>query len=114
MIDGYGGFVFANEHGKAYSPNSINRAIERIRISCNEQELRNALKEEREPVLIPHFSAHHLRHTFCTRMVENEMNVAILREIMGHRTLSTTLEIYTTVSNEKKRESVLSLQGKIM
>jgi site-specific recombinase XerD len=47
-------------------------------------------------------------------MVENEINVAILREIMGHRTLSTTLEVYTTVSNEKKRESVLSLQGKIL
>ena len=114
IIDGYSGFVFANENGNAYSPSSINRAIERIRIACNRQEEEAALREGREPLLIPHFSAHHLRHTFCTRMVEGEINVAILREIMGHRTLSTTLEVYTTVSDEKKRESVLSLQGKIL
>ncbi|WP_458407216.1 tyrosine-type recombinase/integrase [Anaerotignum sp.] len=113
-IDGYSGFVFVNKNGNAYSPPSINRAIERIRIACNKEELENALQEGREPLLIPHFSAHHLRHTFCTRMVENEINVAILREIMGHRALATTLEVYTTVSNEKKRESMLSLKGKII
>lgn len=114
VIDGYSGFVFANENGNAYSPPSINRAIERIRIACNREEVEHALQESREPVIIPHFSAHHLRHTFCTRMVENEVNVAVLREIMGHRALATTLEVYTTVSNEKKKESVMSLKGKII
>ena len=114
VIDGYSGFVFVNRNGNTISAASVNRAIDRIRIACNREEEKNALPEGREPLIIPHFSAHHLRHTFCTRMVENEINVAILREIMGHRTLSTTLEVYTTVSNEKKRESVLSLQGKIL
>ena len=113
-IDGYSGFVFANENGNAFSPSSINRAIERIRIACNKEEIENARQEERKPLLVPHFSAHHLRHTFCTRMVENEVNVAILREIMGHRTLATTLEVYTTISNEKKKETVVSLNGKII
>ena len=113
VIDGYSGFVFANINGKAYSPPSINRAIERIRLACNREEEEKAMLEGREPLLVPHFSAHHLRHTFCTRMVENEVNVAILREIMGHRTLATTLEVYTTVSNEKKKETVHSLKGKI-
>ena len=113
-IDGYSGFIFINGRGNTYSPPSINRAIERIRIACNQEEAENALREGREPLIIPHFSAHHLRHTFCTRMVENEINVAILREIMGHRSLSTTLEVYTTVSNEKKKESLLSLSGKIL
>jgi len=114
VVDGCSGFVFANQNGNTYSSASINRAIERIRIACNREEAENARLEGREPLIIPHFSAHHLRHTFCTRMVENEVNVAILREIMGHRTLATTLEIYTTVSNEKKKESVLSLNGEII
>ncbi|MBQ7103992.1 MAG: site-specific integrase [Anaerotignum sp.] len=114
VIDGYSGFIFANRYGNVFSETSINRAIDRIRIACNLEEEKEALLEGREPLLVPHFSAHHLRHTFCTRMVENEINVAILREIMGHRTLSTTLEVYTTISNEKKKESLLSLKGKIL
>ena len=37
-----------------------------------------AKKEQIEPELLPHFSVHNLRHTFCTRFCENETNLKII------------------------------------
>mgnify|MGYP000842614751 CR=1 FL=1 len=53
-----------------------------------------AEKEKREPLLIRDFSVHNLRHTFCTRFCENETNLKVIQEIMGHSDISTTMNIY--------------------
>ena len=66
-IDGYSGFIFTNRFSEVHSPHAINRAIKRIYKAYNEQEEQMAQKEHREPLFIPHFSVHNLRHTFCTR-----------------------------------------------
>ena len=70
-------------------------------------------KEQREPELLPHFSVHNLRHTFCTRFCENETNLKIIQEIMGHADISTTMNIYNEATKEKKIESFANLEGKI-
>lgn len=36
-------------------------------------------KENRDPLLLLHFSCHHLRHTFCTRLCENESNIKVIQ-----------------------------------
>nr|WP_330377388.1 tyrosine-type recombinase/integrase [Robinsoniella sp. KNHs210] len=43
-------------------------------------------------MLIPHFSCHHLRHTFCSRFCENETNVKVIQSIMGRANIETTME----------------------
>ena len=48
-------------------------------------------------VLLPDFSAHNLRHTFCTRLCENETNLKVIQNIMGHVDISTTMDIYADV-----------------
>ncbi|MBD5523618.1 MAG: tyrosine-type recombinase/integrase [Lachnospiraceae bacterium] len=35
-------------------------------------------------MIIPHFSCHVFRHTFCTRFCENKTNIKVIQEIMGH------------------------------
>ncbi|MCI5527256.1 MAG: tyrosine-type recombinase/integrase [Oscillospiraceae bacterium] len=35
-----------------------------------------------------------LRHTFCTRMCESDVNIKILQDIMENRNISTTMEPY--------------------
>ena len=112
-IDGYSGFIFKNRYGDCLSAHSINRAIERISRDYNQQEEERAKKERRSPELLPHFSAHNLRHTFCTRFCENETNLKIIQEIMGHADISTTMNIYNEATKEKKMESFASLEGKI-
>lgn len=79
----------------------------------NTEEAALAKKENRAAELLPHFSAHNLRHTFCTRFCENETNLKIIQEIMGHADISTTMNIYNEATKEKKMESFASLEGKI-
>ena len=71
---------------------SVNRAIKRISSAYNATEEIEAKKEHREPVLLPDFSAHSLRHTFCTRLCERETNLKIIQSIMGHKDIQTTMD----------------------
>ena len=80
----------------------------------NDMEEKRAKAEKREPELIPSFSAHNLRHTFCTRFCENETNIKVIQEVMGHKDVQTTLDIYAESTTEKKQEVINSLQGKII
>lgn len=112
-VDGYSGFIFQNQLGECLNPHAINRAIERISKAYNREETERAAKENREPELLPHFSAHNLRHTFCTRFCENETNLKIIQEIMGHADISTTMNVYNEATREKKMESFANLEGKI-
>lgn len=113
MIDGYSGFIFQNRFGSLLNSHDINRALERIYTACNEAERERAKEEKRPPVLIRHFSVHNLRHTFCTRFCENENNLKVIQEIMGHADIETTMNIYAEATTEKKVESFANLEGKI-
>lgn len=112
-VDGYTNFIFTNRFGNVYNPMTINRAIKRIYTAYNVEETEKAKKEKRKPVLIPHFSCHHLRHTFCTRFCENESNLKVIQEIMGHSDISTTMDVYAEATQEKKKEAFKNLEGKI-
>jgi integrase len=113
-IEGYSGFVFSSAVRTVTIPEDVNRAIQRITDSYNVQETKLAREEKREPLLIPHFSAHHLRHTFCTRFCENETNLKVIQSIMGHADISTTMDIYAEATEEKKQEIIASLENKIL
>lgn len=113
IIDGYSGFVFTNRFGNVHIPMTINRAIKRIYEAYNKEEREKAKEEKRMPILIPHFSCHHLRHTFCTRYCENETNLKVIQEIMGHSDITTTMDIYAEATEEKKKESLAKLEMKI-
>ena len=108
-VDGMSGFIFCNRFGNLHNPQAINRAIKRIVENHNSEEIVKAKKENRPPVIIPHFSCHHLRHTFCTRFCENETNVKIIQAVMGHANIETTLDIYAEVTDMKKTESIENL-----
>lgn len=112
-IDGYSGFVFTNRRGYVHNPSTINRSIIRITNAYNREERERAQREGGEPLLLPHFSVHNLRHTFCSRFCENETNVKVIQEIMGHSDIGTTMNIYAEVTEQKKQECFHSLEGKI-
>lgn len=66
-----------------------------------------------EPVLLPCFSCHVLRHTFATRMCELGLNVKVVQSVLGHADVTTTLQIYVTVSNEMKKREILTYSNYI-
>lgn len=112
-IDGMTDFVFFNRFGTIHKPGTINDAIKRVYEDYNAQELVKASREHREPFLLEHFSCHHTRHTFCSRLCESETNVKVIQTVMGHKDIQTTLDIYAEVTDEKKAESLskLNLEG---
>ena len=112
-IDGYSGFIWTNRYGEILNPHCVNRAIVRIIRDYNAEETELAKKENREALLLPHFSCHHLRHTFCTRFCENETDLKLIQEIMGHADISTTMDIYNESNTERKKASFERLEGVI-
>ena len=108
-LDGMEGFIFTNRFGNLHNPQAINRTIKRIRENYNAEEILKAKKEKRDPIIIPHFSCHHLRHTFCTRFCENETNIKVIQAVMGHANIETTMDIYAEVTDMKKTEAIEKL-----
>lgn len=113
IIDGYSGFAFTNREGNIHNPKLINTVIKRIINACNLQEEKNATTEKRKPLVIREFSVHNLRHTFCTRLCENENNLKVIQEIMGHSDITMTMNVYAEATDDKKKEAFLRLEGKI-
>lgn len=111
-VGGYSGFVFLNSAGQVYTNSFLYDSIQGIVETYNREELMNANLEKRQPVYLPKMSAHIFRHTFCTRMCEQDINLKVLQDIMGHRNIRTTMEVYAKATREKKQEAIKELNGK--
>lgn len=112
-VDGYTDFIFLNRNGRVYTPASIFGTIQRITNAYNAMELSMAIQEGRQPKPLPQFSPHNLRHTFCTRLCENEQNIKIIQDIMGHSNIATTMDVYSEATMSKKQASFQSIEGKM-
>jgi len=112
VIEGMDGFIFKNANGDVLCEQNINSAIRRITESYNMEEQVKAAKQKREPVYLPHFSCHYLRHTFCTRFCENENNLKVIQSVMGHKNIKTTMDVYAEATDTKKQESMQNLSAK--
>jgi integrase len=49
---------------------------------------------------------HGLRHTFATKCVENKVDYKIISELLGHTSITTTLNLYVHPNMEEKRRCV--------
>lgn len=106
-IDGYTDFIFVNRFGAAQYQGTLNKALRRIIRDCNDEVLE---KNEENPVLLPRFSCHSLRHTFTTRMCEAGVNIKVIQDALGHSDISTTLNIYADVTKELKKKEFEGLE----
>lgn len=107
-VDGYTDFIFINRFGQPQHQATLNKVIRRIIRDCNDEQL---LKDENAEVLLPHFSCHSLRHTFTTRMCEAGVNVKVIQDTLGHKDISTTLNIYTDVTKELRKSEFEGLDS---
>lgn len=112
-IGEYEGFIFQNTKHRLLDINYVERVLHRIAARYNEREMEAAVSEHRLPVLLPDLTAHVLRHTFCTRVCENESNIKVVQEVMGHANITTTMNVYNEATIDKKVEVFQQLEGKI-
>lgn len=109
-IDGYTDFIFINRFGGVQHQGTLNKAIRRIVRDCNEEQLN---KSNASCLWLPRFSCHSLRHTFTTRLVEQNINIKVVQDVLGHKDIKTTLNIYTDVTEELKQREFDNLQKKM-
>ncbi len=80
----------------------IKKALNRMRT----KEAQSAMEENREPREFRDFHPHSLRHTFATRCFEAGMEPKVVQMLMGHSSITVTLNIYTHVMKSKLHEEV--------
>ena len=84
---GWTGTLFKSAEGELLREYTVNREIKRI---CKQAEIEK-------------FTCHGFRVTFATRFIEQRpQDYKILSEIMGHKDISITLNLYTRVMTESK------------
>ncbi|KKP25782.1 MAG: Tyrosine recombinase XerC [candidate division TM6 bacterium GW2011_GWE2_31_21] len=76
-------YLFLNCHGERLNTRSVQRIFEKFR---------QFLKIERK------FTPHKLRHSFATHLLNQGVDLRLIKDLLGHAYLSTT-EIYTHVSS---------------
>lgn len=105
-IGGARDFVFLNNSRRPHCPATVNQLLRRIVDAYNRTPAAAALP-------LPRFSAHILRHTFCTRFCENETNLRTIQRIMGHSGIAVTMDVYADVTERQKQGVFASLEGKL-
>lgn len=100
-IKKWDGLVFTTNNGNPVGASTFRDMI--IRIVNNINFDRGVMaKQMHEPyVEFEHMTMHTLRHTFATRCIENGMNPKTLQKILGHSTLSLTMDLYVHCVDEQ-------------
>lgn len=80
-------FFFLNRNGERVSPQAV-----RLMIKKN-------VKSAKIPM---HITPHMIRHSFATLLLEQDVDIRIIQNLLGHSSIVTT-QIYTHVAAEKKR-----------
>lgn len=106
MVDECKNFIFLSPNNKLWSVGNLDDYLGRIVDSYNAQESEAAENEGREMVLLPKITAHILRHTGCTRMAEDGMDMRTLQDIMGHDSISITQKVYNHVDTIRLRKEM--------
>ena len=100
-IDGYKDFVFLNQQGYpvtgAYYSTTFSNLGKKFK----------KIHGDALPKITPHI----LRHTFCTRLANRNMNPKSLQYIMGHSNINITLNLYTHVSIEYVKVEMTTLMS---
>lgn len=97
-IDGFSDFVFSTKNRNPIMPGALNNILLNIVNRYN--------SKEGGQTVLPHISAHNLRHTGCTRMAEAGVDPKVLQYIMGHSRISVTMEVYNHISPDRNRKEM--------
>lgn len=88
------GFVLCNELGQPLDPKTYQDFFKRMLKKAGIRDI----------------NFHGLRHTFATRALEKGIPAKTVSELLGHSTITITLDLYTHVTEDLKRDAILKLE----
>lgn len=59
------------------------------------------------------FTAHQLRHTYCTMLYDAGVDILTAQKLLGHADAETTMRVYTHLTQQKERQSIAALNAHI-
>ncbi len=98
------GFVFVNSIGNVWSEPSFRELIKRIVEHFNREAEKNHTEQ------IENFCPHMARHTYTSLAYSAGADVKIVSQILGHASTSITLDTYTHLTEDKKKEQEAVVQ----
>lgn len=109
-ISGLEDLVFLREDGKPFAGQHIRQQLVHIVDGINEKYFSNKGKSKLLEDKFEYFTPHTLRHTFATRALENGIPPKVVQEILGHSSITMTLDLYTHVLPQTKAEEMKKLE----
>ncbi|MDP4116196.1 MAG: tyrosine-type recombinase/integrase, partial [Bacteroidota bacterium] len=70
-------------------------------------------KDDKNSPTLNWINLHTMRHTFASRLFKEEVNVKVISELLGHKKISTTLDIYVDFIDNIIEESVQVLNNDV-
>lgn len=105
--------VFVTSMGSPVFRYHAEKEVKKVVKAINEQEAFESVREQREPHYFEDLYPHAIRHTFCSRCFQLNMNPKVVQKLMGHQHYSTTIDIYTHVMQNDIDSEVCKLESAI-
>jgi len=96
------------KHGIPFSENNL-LFTSNTCTSLRNDHLTNRWKKYQDRAGIDSINFHGLRHTFCTLLAEQGVQIKTAAVLMGHSDINTTARIYTHVDTEQKKKAISKL-----
>lgn len=106
--------VFVTSMGSPVFRHHAEKEVKKVVKAINEQEAFDSVREQREPHYFEDLYPHAIRHTFCSRCFQLNMNPKVVQKLMGHQHYSTTIDIYTHVMQDDIDSEVCKLESAII
>ncbi|WP_055108107.1 tyrosine-type recombinase/integrase [Paenibacillus ihumii] len=69
----------------------------------------DAFKQDHPHLSDLNLSCHKLRHSFATMLLRNNVDIRVVKELLGHASIETTM-IYTHINDEQKRSAMTAIE----
>lgn len=112
-MNGLENLVFLRDDGKPFSGQHIRQQLVHIVDRINEKYFSNTNLDHSNDMndKFEYFTPHTLRHTFATRALENGIPPKVVQEILGHSSITMTLDLYTHVLPQTKAQEMKKIEA---